>query len=383
MSGVSEAERLARVVLSRVSEPGEAGVLQMVGELGAERALTTLAGDEEIPGLESDLGRLVAGVDPGAELERARRQGIRFVVPGDEEWPAGLDDLAHVDSLQGRGGVPVGLWVSGPVALAEVDRPEAPGVAIVGSRSCSTYGASVARELAADVARHGSVVVSGAAAGIDQAAHRGAIAVGGTTVAVLACGADRVYPAAHRDLIGHIRRTGAVVSETPPGGAPHRIRFLGRNRLIAALCSGTVLVEAAVRSGALNTANWTDRLSRPLMGVPGPVTSICSQGVHQQIRDGAAVLVSGGPDVLEMVGLSGDHLVEAPRDPPQPRDGLDRRQQRVLEAVPLGRPVGLDSVATAAGMKTLEVTRCLLRLADLGFVERRDTGWVLGAQGRI
>ena len=157
---------------------------------------------------------------------------------------------------------PIGLWVRGPLRLDEL----ADSVAVVGSRSATTYGEDVARELGAGLARAGDCLVSGAAFGIDQAAHRGALAVGGPSVAVLACGVDRAYPAAHRDLIDHLAPAGAVVSELPPGCAPLRMRFLARNRIIAALTRGTVLVEAALRSGALNTAGWADSLSPPADG---------------------------------------------------------------------------------------------------------------------
>jgi DNA processing protein len=224
--------------------------------------------------------------------------------------------------------------------------------------------------------------VSGAAFGIDQAAHRGALAVRGPTVAVLACGVDRNYPAAHEGLLRHIADTGVVVSEAPPGCAPTRVRFLSRNRLIAALCQGTVVVEAAVRSGALNTANWTERVGRVLMGVPGPVTSAPSQGVHQLVRKGAATLVSSGAEVLELVGASGEHVLEDAREPDRPRDRLDQRHQRVLDAVPARMPAATDSIARAAGMGLLEVSTSLVRLCRLSLVEKRDTGWVLGADAR-
>ena len=160
-------------------------------------------------------------------------------------------------------------------------------------------------------------MVSGAAYGIDQAAHRGALGVEGANVAVLACGVDRAYPTAHRALLDHLADTALVVAEVPPGCAPTRGRFLSRNRLIAALTRGTVVVEAAVRSGALNTAGWTTRLNRHLMGVPGPVTSAQSQGIHQLIRTGEAILVTQGSEVLELVGDVGTHLVPhpAPRPP--------------------------------------------------------------------
>src|SRR3954447_15859043 len=172
-------------------------------------------------------------------------------------------------------------------------------VAVVGSRSATTYGAAVAGDIAATLGAAGHTVVSGAAFGIDNAAHRGALAAQGPTVAVLACGVDRAYPAAHRPLLDYIAEVGVVVSEAAPGCAPTRIRFLARNRLIAAFGQGTVVVEAAIRSGALNTASWTTELRRVLMGVPGPVTSAPSAGVHQLVRSRDALLVTSGQEVLE------------------------------------------------------------------------------------
>ncbi len=149
--------------------------------------------------------------------EQAAAQGIRFLVPGDPEWPAGVDDLVHVEPLHGLTGPPLGLWVRGPVHLAAACRGS---VAVVGSRSATSYGAAVAADLAARVAEQGAAVVSGAAFGIDQAAHRGALGARGTTVAVLACGVDRAYPVAHRGLLELVAEVGAVVSERRPG--PHR-----------------------------------------------------------------------------------------------------------------------------------------------------------------
>jgi DNA processing protein len=375
VSAADERERLARVALSRVAEPGDLRMAGALRELGAVRLHAQLTAQLELLGDVEAASTRLAGVDPALELERAERMGIRFVVPGDDEWPAQLGDLVHPVPVQERGGVPIGLWVRGEACLDELSL----GVAVVGSRSATTYGTRVASDVAAAVARSGRTVVSGAAFGIDQAAHRGALAVGEPTVAVLACGVDRPYPAAHADLLRHIADTGAVVSEAAPGCSPTRVRFLSRNRLIAALCSGTVVVEAALRSGALSTANWTDRLGRVLMGVPGPVTSAPSQGVHQLIREGAATLVTSGAEVLELLGASGEHVLPLQREPDRPRDRLDQRQQRVLDAVPVRRPAGVDSIARTAGMGVLEVRTCLLGLADRTLVERRDTGWVLGA----
>ena len=370
-------DRLSRVVLSRIGEPGDPRLCGLVRDLGAGAVLDGLLAQAPLDDAQRDLAQRLGSVDPVRELEQAARLGIRFVVPGDAEWPARLDDLADPDTQHsGLGGVPVGLWLRGPCRLDELPRM----VAVVGSRSATTYGERVAADLSAGAARAGMVVVSGAAAGIDQAAHRGALAAGGTTVAVLACGPERAYPTANRPLIDHIGATGLIVSEVPPGSAPLRSRFLGRNRVIAALSVGTVVVEAAVRSGALSSSRWAEVLNRVVMGVPGPVTSITSQGVHEQIRKGSMHLVSSGAEVLELVGAAGEHLVEVPRAPTRPRDRLDRRDRRVLDAVPVGRPAGADSIAVAAGVALQHVQSALERLASAGWVRRTEGGWRLARE---
>jgi len=374
MSGHEE-ERLARAALSRLSEPGEPRLASLVAELGAVVLRDRLLEGRGSDGLQDDVATRLEACDPAAELERADRLGLRFVIPSDAEWPAQLDDLAAVEALHRRGGVPVGLWVRGPLRLDALRHP----VAVVGSRSATTYGTAVAAEISAIVGREGYAVVSGAAYGIDHAAHRGAVAADGPSVAVLACGADRVYPVAHRAMLEFLAAEGAVVSEAPPGCAPTRIRFLARNRLIAALAEGTVVVEAAVRSGALNTATWTSRLNRHLMGVPGPVTSASSQGVHELVRSGAATLVTSGADVLEAIGAVGEHLAEAPRGRERSRDRLTRRQQQVLDAVPVFQGAPIDSVARAAGVALLEVQTALAGLERAGYVERDEDGWRLAA----
>jgi DNA processing protein len=269
------------------------------------------------------------------------------------------------------------LWVRGRHRLDELSGRAA---AVVGSRSATTYGARVATELGAHLAGEGVTVVSGAAFGIDQAAHRGALAAKGPTIAVLACGVDRAYPAAHRSLLDYIADTGLVVSELPPGCAPTRVRFLSRNRLIAALGRGTVVVEAAIRSGALNTANWADRLNRVLMGVPGPVTSAPSQGVHELIRARGAALVTRGEDVLELLGPSGTSLSIPERGPLLPTDLLDDRERQILDAVPVMRPASGTSIARTAGVAATEVERTLLRLGRVGLVERAGPGWRRGTE---
>lgn len=297
-----EADRLARVRLNLAVEPGHPGLSSTVAGLGAQQTVDLLAGSAGDSCGADDLAQRLASADPEQVLSRAADQGMRYVVPGDAEWPEALMDLEAGPVVNDRGGAPLGLWVIG-----ELPR-HGPSVAVVGARSATTYGERMAEEIAAELAAAGVPVVSGAAFGIDVAAHRGALSRTGESVAVLACGAERNYPQAHAGMLAHLRIHGAVVSEAPPGAAPLRHRFLARNRIIAALTTGTVVVEAAWRSGALNTANWARQLHRPLMGVPGPVTSITSAGVHDLIREGAAVLVTSGCDVLELVSPAGDNL---------------------------------------------------------------------------
>jgi DNA processing protein len=369
-------ERLARVALAAVSEPGDPRFGDQIAIQGALGFHDQLLGGYPIDDLQTDPAARRSAVEPERTLDEAARLGIRFVIPGDDEWPTQLDDLAVAPPLQGRGGVPIGLWVRGPSRIDQLGS----SVAVVGSRTSTTYGADVADEIAATVAEAGRAVVSGAAFGIDQAAHRGALAGGGTTIAVLACGADRVYPIAHRQLIEHIAAHGAVVSEALPGWAPTKLRLLSRNRLIAALSVGTVVVEAAARSGALNTANWATRLNRHLLGVPGPVTSASSEGVHHQIRSGAATLVTSGADVLDAVGAAGEHLVPDPHGPVRPLDRLTTRQRQLLDAVPVVRPAPVESIARTAGLALADARGALVTLAEAGLVEQEPGGWRLAAR---
>lgn len=366
-------DRLHRIGIAYLTEPGDARVSGLVDDLGAATLHQGLLDRLDLDGLEVDAATRLGATDPVRALEQAHRAGLRYVVPGDTEWPARLDDLASAPAVGRHGGRPLGLWVRGPLGLHEVTS----SVAVVGSRAATTYGTDVAARLAAGAAEAGWAVVSGAAFGIDQAAHRGALAAGGRTVGVLACGADRVYPQAHARLVEHLAHEHCLVSETVPGGAPTQLRFLGRNRLIAALSGGTVVVEAALRSGALNTANWAGRLHRHLMAVPGPVTSAQSAGVHQLLRDAAATLVTRPDEVLETLAPSGERLLERARGPERPRDRLSHRQRRVLDAVPVRRAVDDFSIAGTAGVGALEVRGTLLVLEAAGHVQREGTGWRL------
>jgi DNA processing protein len=373
----SEDERLARVALSRLSEPGEPRLAALVEELGARHVHDLLRAERDVRGVYTDVAQRLTQVDPARDLAEADERGFRFVCPGDAEWPGeALTGLASAGVANGRGGPPLGLWLRGPLRL---DEATAGSVAVVGSRSATTYGAEVAGRMAAQLAEAGLTVVSGAAYGIDVAAHRGALAGGGATVAVLACGVDRVYPAGNQGVIDHLAQHALVVSEVPPGCAPTKLRFLSRNRLIAALATGTVVVEAAVRSGALSTAAWATRLGRVLMGVPGPVTSAPSEGVHELVRRGDAHLVTSAAHVLELVAPVGSFLAPPAVGEGRRHDGLDPHHLQVLDAVPVRTPAPVAAIARTAGLGARATEVALARLSRLGLIRGGPGGWRLAS----
>ncbi|MFE5732844.1 DNA-processing protein DprA [Streptomyces sp. NPDC056528] len=302
--------------------------------------------------------------EPARDLDTVHALGGRFLIPGDTEWPRQLDDLGDAR--------PVGLWLRGP---ADLRTWALRSVALVGARACTPYGAHIATDLATGLARTGWVVVSGAAYGIDAAAHRGALAADGATVAVLACGVDVPYPRGHDRLIRRITEQGLVAGELPPGSHPTPSRFILRNRVIAALTRGTVVVEAQHRSGSLSTARAAARLGRHTMGVPGPATSALSAGVHELLR-GDATLVTDAEEIVELVGDMGQ-LAPERRGPVLPRDLLAPATAHVLEAVPARGPTPTTVIAHRAGAHPDETLAKLYELHSLGFVERYGEGWRL------
>jgi len=407
-------ERLARAAWSRLTEPGDAVAGALVAALGAPGALAWLydavgdpvrarhalvaaaggggpsaalagvvappgADPDGVPAAASRVLRALArwaprldGLDPRRELRVLDRLGGTFLVPGDPGWPPGVDDLATA--------APLALWVRGEPDLAALARRS---VAVVGARACTDYGRFVTADVATGLVGRGFTVVSGGAYGVDAAAHRGALAADGRTVAFLAGGVDRLYPAGNVDLLHAVTAAGgSVVSEVPPGSVPSRVRFLLRNRLIAAFASATVVVEAAWRSGSLSTAARAAELSRPVGVVPGPVTSAASSGCHRLLRDGVAVCVTDAAEVAELAGdlvrdaASSDAPAGQERRAPQ--DDLDPVETRAWDSLPLrsGRPV--DAVARAAGLSVPETVAALGRLELTGRAERVAGGWRRG-----
>lgn len=369
---------LAAAAWSRLAEPGDRAAGILVGALGAVGALDRLltggpapvGGDT--PAWDRARARWVPRLrtlDPRRELDVIARLGGRVVLPDSREWPAGLADL--------REAAPFCLWVRGGAPVAPFGR----SAALVGARACTSYGQHVAAELAAGLAERSTTVVSGGAYGIDAAAHRGSLAAGGPTVAILAGGLDRPYPAGNADLLEEIAERGALVAEVPPGTAPTRSRFLLRNRLIAAMTRGVVVVEAAWRSGALSTAAHAAALLRPVGVVPGPVTSMVSAGCHRLLRESDAVCVTDAAEVIELVGDLGTDLAPPHPDadgrerPGAPPEGLDPREARLFEALPLRGRTTVSRLARAAGLAESEVRTALAYLELAGLVAQEAGAW--------
>ena len=361
-------ERAIRLALSCVIEGGDPAVAEVATLSGAATAWEHVSSGRFGDGL----AERAAHLDLDQVLARAARCRARFVVPGDDEWPDRLGDLRFCDEVQRRGGVPFGLWLRGPGHLAQLTERS---VAIVGSRAATPYGTTVATDLGAELSEAGFTVISGGAYGIDTAAHQGAMAVGGPTIAVVANGVDVAYPQGNTKLFAWIAEHGLVVSELPPGTHPSRVRFLARNRLIAGLGAGTVVVEAALRSGARNTASWALGCGRVLMAVPGSVESAMSAAPHLMIRNGQAVLVSSAAEVLELVSESGQQTLPIPHGPTRATDDLDPVRLAVYGAVPARRRVGAGEIALAAGVSVPTALAQLSALADTGLVVGDDEGW--------
>jgi DNA processing protein len=389
-------EAYARAALTYLAEPADRWLGRLLRLHGAAATLDAIKADC-LPGEHATKpaarGAMKAAMErwqvrlPGLpapeEVLAFRESGIRVITPDDPEWPGQLADLGDDQ--------PYALWLRGN---ADLRFSCLRSLAVVGSRAATAYGSYVAAEFAASLASRGLAVISGGAFGVDAAAHRGALGAGGVTVAVLACGVDVPYPTAHAELFDAITAEGVLASEWPPGQHVSRLRFLVRNRVIAALATGTLVVEAAQRSGALNTARHARDLHRRLMAVPGPVTSDLSAGCHQVIREWQGTLVTSAAEVIEHLSPVGVPLIaeagtgtgtgagagpSGRRAAPAvlPRDLLDLESARVLDAMPRRGGMGTVRVAQRAGLAPATTAALLGQLATGGFIERCDEGWRL------
>lgn len=375
--------REARIVLSHVVEPGNRDLGEIVREVGAMEALERVRSGRLPDRLRSAVSARCATLDLDGlaekALARAERLGVRVVTPEDEDWPAQLDDLVRIseavnDPIRRDTYPPHCIWARGPWPLAAACERS---VSVVGARASTPYGEHVSGELGYGLADRGWTVVSGGAFGIDAAAHRGALAASGCTIAVLACGIDRVYPASHAALFDRIGETGLLISEWPPGSDPHRHRFLIRNRVIAALTRGTVLVESNLRSGARFTLHRARDLGRMALVVPGPVTSVMSSGNHEELRQGGSVLVAGVAHVLDAVGSIGVDLAPESRGPEEPRDRLTSLQRQVLDAVRPRKILTAEQLAAIAGVSVRDARCALPVLERERFVTAQGAGYRL------
>ena len=415
--GTLTEESYARAALTYLAEPADQWLNGLILAHGATRTLEAIRsgrlpepnGDFPIPPfilrtLRRSLERWRVRLDElptPDEVIAFGRSGIRLICPGDPEWPEQLADLGVEQ--------PYALWLRG---TADLRFNCLRSVAVVGSRAATAYGCYVAAELAASVAARGWAVISGGAFGVDASAHRGALGADGVTVAVLACGVDVPYPVGHAELLESVAAQGVIVSEWPPGRTVSRLRFLVRNRVIAALATGTLVVEAGERSGAVNTARHARDLGRRLMAVPGPVTSDQSAGCHRIIREWQGTLVTTATEVIEHLSPVGATLEPThppaatdpadragsaepasptgPADPARPRSGRRRRIRpaldldamdlettQVLDAMPARGGMATTRIAQRAGLAPTTAVRCLAALAASGFVERCDEGWRL------
>lgn len=374
----SDELRIARAGLLRVAEPPAPALVAFVAEYGPVTAWQRICTGNVPSVLMRWVTARCAGREPKdlrqqaiSDLRAAARHGARLVIPEDDEWPEAtmigfsMANRAHLP-------VPLGLYLRGAALPAD----QRGVVTVIGSRACTAYGRRFGGELAGDLAAAGCLVVSGAAFGVDAAAHHGAIQAAGpaATVAVLACGIDRVYPIANRELIDRIASGGgAVVSEYPPGTTPARHRFLVRNRLIAAFGAITVVVEAGPRSGTISTANAARDLNRVVMAVPGPVTSALSVGCHELLRTEGVLLAANARDVLEVLGMH--ELSARPAVPIRPTDLVSGDSARVYEALPARGTTTVREIADESGVPGAEVMVALAELELQEMAEREGGSW--------
>ncbi len=334
--------------------------------------------------LESTCRR--ADVDAESDLRFARENGWRLVTPDSDEWPTELLAASFmnigpdtmVDGIRGQATQPFALWATGTAKLNEVvDR----SVAMVGTRSSTAYGNRTTHAMAGELASAGYTVVSGGALGIDTAAHSGALSAGGRTVVVTATGPGQVYPRSNERLFHAACGRGLVLSEYPPHQRAARHRFLTRNRLVAALSQGTVLLAAGYRSGAVNTANWADTMYRPVMVLPGPVDSADYIGCHKRIRDGAGILITRAADIREILEPLG--TVDTERQlslefGATPVQQLNADQLRVYDACGVDNDTlgGLEQISAETSLPINAVARIITDLETLNLVTRSRDRWI-------
>lgn len=363
---------LARVCWSRICEPGDGVAGSLIAAVGPERALnlvlqslsahrlasllhnhgtsiTTRMAAEALSRWETRASLTLTTGD----IERAIAAGLHIVAPGDPAWPTSFGELDRH--------TPLLLWCRGNLHLLR-----SRAISVVGARAATGYGTHVTAELVQGLGEAGLTIVSGAAYGIDAVAHRTALAAGAPTIAMVAGGADRAYPSPHASLLDRIAERGLICSEMIPDSAPTKWRFLQRNRLIAAFSDATLVTEAGVRSGSLNTAGHAAQLGRAIGAVPGPITSATSAGCHRLVREFNAELITTVRQACELAGVNDELQLFAQDSPPREREW----QRRVRDALPLRGSRSTEEIASTAGLTVGQVHGVLAELELLGRVRR-------------
>ncbi|PQZ92362.1 DNA-protecting protein DprA [Arthrobacter sp. MYb227] len=399
-------EKLARAGLTRIIEPNDQTGTALIEILGAVEAYSLVCNhtgpapahtQQQIADLLDANGankatlRLNAGLErwraranntnPHADLQLIKNMGGGILTPTDPNWPQGFESLQLA--------APIALWYRGNANTQVLHDPKTL-LAIVGSRDATEYGRTITAEISAGLVTKGICIVSGGAYGIDAKAHEAALAEDpplGTdpsrpnTIAVMAGGLDRLYPAGNEDLLFRIHRHGLLIAEVAPGTTPSRWRFLQRNRLIAALCAATIVTEARWRSGALSTAHHAAEMGRDVGATPGSIYSANSAGCHRLIREGAATLITDATEALELLGTLHDQPTPEEANPTKEPDRRDHddltiQDMLLLDALPTRNARTVDELASRAGLGIGSILGGLTRLTTRGLTERKDNGWI-------
>jgi DNA processing protein len=294
-----------------------------------------------------------------AAIRRAGERRLTAVPWSDPAYPPALTTIVDPPPV---------LWMRGAIVALNT-----PAVAIVGSRAGSSYALSVAGQLAEDLASKGVTIVSGLARGVDSAAHRGALAAGGVTIAVLGSGVDVMYPPEHASLASDIEHDGLVVSELVPGTPPHPRFFPLRNRIISGLSRAVVVIEAGEKSGSLITARCALEQGRDVLAVPGNVLSGRNRGAHALLRDGAKI-VESADDILEELGMCAPAAARALPDDRGGKTDAARFHDPILDCLVPGEPIDLDAIAERSGLTTVRLLPRLLELELQGTIARVGGG---------
>lgn len=362
----------ARLVLSWISDHIDLPLARSIAARGAKTALEVISLSSVAKPSER---RRLARLNKIESIEQIKQQLVRhqikYLSPIDELWPEQLNQLDL--------STPIGLFIKGDERVLTDT-----SVAIVGTRNASSYGARITQELSYELASIGYTIVSGGALGIDVIAHHSTLLAHGTTICVQANGLDDFYPKSNKEVINRICENGAVISEYPPGRTPSKSQFLDRNRIIAALAGGVVVVEAPKISGSLSTANHASKLSRMVMAFPGEVSSENSFGTNELIKTKQAEIITSPNDVIELLAPLG----QAPLPPEEIMnksiyDDLSDNAKLVFETLPLRGGYEVGEIAHRSGLDRVEIISVLSELQIHSAIRKGTTGWVIDSKANV